>query len=64
MAKAETMVVVKTIDEFTYRVDESSTRTLPKGWEGPVRQSVADDLKEAGKGDIVAAKKAAKKAED
>lgn len=36
------LVRVKMTGDFTYKLDGSSKRTLPKGWAGPVPASIAE----------------------
>lgn len=48
--EATQMVEVKMTEDYTYRVDGSRKRTLPKGWIGSVHGNVADKIESEGKG--------------
>ncbi|MBE9635775.1 hypothetical protein [Salipiger mangrovisoli] len=44
------LVRVKMTGEFTYKLDGSSKRTLPKGWAGAVPTSIAELIEKDGAG--------------
>ena len=43
-------VCVRMTDDYSYRLDASNRRTLPKGWTGIVPAAVADAIETDGKG--------------
>lgn len=57
-------VLVKVTEEFSYRIDRSSIRTLPAGWSGSIPADAAKKLKSEKKGTIVAEKNSANTSDD